>query len=782
MTVDAEEAARLEPTLDVLDVAWAAPGLAGWDGPGIVVQAYQKRALRVIAWIAARARARRRKVPVRLVKGAYWDTEIKHAQEAGLSGYPVYTRKSATDLSYIACARALIAARDAIEPQFATHNAHTVAAVLEIAREAGIPRGGFEFQRLHGMGEALYGYMAGRGRRTPEGGHPVRIYAPVGTHEDLLPYLVRRLLENGANTSFVNRINDDRAPIAVLVRDPAERLEALERAGASIAHPRIPLPKDLFAPERRNSRGVDLDDPASLGRLAEQTAALDDKSLAGPLISGKPVPGARAAAVVSPSDTRRTIGRVAAARAVDVAAALSAARAGARAWSETPAAARADTLEAAATRMEADAGPLMALAINEGGKSVPDAVAELREAVDYCRFYAARTRADFTAPRALPGITGEANSLALAPRGIFACISPWNFPLAIFTGQVIAALAAGNAVIAKPAEETPLIAARAVAHLHAAGVPGDALALTPGGGAVGARLVADHRVDGVAFTGSTETARAINQALAARDGPIPVLIAETGGLNAMVVDSSALTEQVVGDVIASAFLSAGQRCSALRILLLQDDVADRVIEMLAGAMAELSIGDPAMIATDIGPVINVAAHEMLEAHDRHLARRGTCIARASLPADLAPGHWFPPVAYEVGLGEIPVREVFGPILHVVRFAEPELEAALDAVADTGYGLTLGIHSRTDATVARVRARLGVGNTYVNRAMTGAVVGSQPFGGEGLSGTGPKAGGPHYLLRFATERTLTVNTAAAGGNAALFASLEGPDPNEGNGEN
>jgi RHH-type proline utilization regulon transcriptional repressor/proline dehydrogenase/delta 1-pyrroline-5-carboxylate dehydrogenase len=692
LTVDAEEADRLEPTLDILDDVLRRPGLGDWDGFGLAVQAYQKRVPAVIDWFAERAAQGRRGISVRLVKGAYWDTEVKRAQEAGLDGYPVFTRKSATDLSFIACARTLLGMDDRVFPQFATHNAHTVAAVLELAREAGRGKGTFEFQRLHGMGQALYGHMAEAGPRAAEGGHPLRVYAPVGSHEDLLPYLVRRLLENGANTSFVNRIADERAPLARLVADPAERLAGLIAAGKPLTHPRIPEPRDLFAPERANSKGVDLADPRVVRAL------------------------------------------------------------------------------------EADLPALMVLLAREGGKTLGDGVAEVREAADFCRYYAARARADFAAPKPLPGVTGEENSLALAPRGVFACISPWNFPLAIFMGQVAGALAAGNAVIAKPAEQTPLIAARAIGHLIEAGVPAGAIALLPGPGAVvGARLTNDPRIDGVAFTGSTETAALINRALAARDGPIAPLIAETGGQNAMIVDSSALAEQVVADVVRSAFLSAGQRCSALRVLLLQDDIAGRTMEMLSGAMAELVIGDPAALATDVGPVIDADALETLDAHARRMERAARLIARAPLPAGLPRGHWFRPVAFEITRDQIPKREVFGPILHVLRYDWDELDAALDAIAATGYGLTLGIHSRIEATWARVRARIPAGNAYVNRSMTGAVVGSQPFGGEGLSGTGPKAGGPHYLPRFAVERTLSVNTAAAGGNASLLASLEEPLP-------
>jgi RHH-type proline utilization regulon transcriptional repressor/proline dehydrogenase/delta 1-pyrroline-5-carboxylate dehydrogenase len=772
VTVDAEEAARLEPTLDVFERVFADAALAGWDGLGIAVQAYQKRAPAVIDWLVALARGAGRRIPVRLVKGAYWDTEIKLAQEAGLDGYPVYTRKAATDLSYLVCARRMFAASGALVPQFATHNAHTVAAVIELAREANCARGAFEFQRLHGMGEALYGFMAEAPSRAAVGGHPVRIYAPVGSHEDLLPYLVRRLLENGANTSFVNRIGDDRAPIGRLIGDPAERMGERLAKGKGAAHPRIPLPADLFGSGRRNSAGIDLNDPRALTALKGlvETAAEQDHA-AGPILHGRDAGNGAARRVLSPADLGRVVGTVREADTADVEAALAMAAGAARAWSDTPAEARAETLERAAQRIEDDHAALMALAMLEGGKTVRDAVAEVREAVDLLRYYAACARADF-APRALPGVTGEENSLALAGRGVFACISPWNFPLAIFTGQVAAALAAGNAVIAKPAEQTPLIAARAVRHLLEAGVPGEVLAFLPGPGeSIGARIVGDRRVNGVAFTGSTETAQAINRVLAARDGPIARLIAETGGQNAMIVDSSALPEQVVRDVVTSAFLSAGQRCSALRLLIVQEDVADRMLAMLAGAMAELRIGDPAMIATDVGPVIDADALSMLEDYAAALARNHRVIARVPLPEGLLKGHWFQPVAIDIGLDALPPREVFGPILHVVRYRADDLDRALDAVAATGYGLTLGIHSRLESTWTRVRKRLRVGNTYINRSMIGAAVGSQPFGGEGLSGTGPKAGGPRYLTGFALERTLSVNITAMGGNPALLAALD-----------
>jgi RHH-type proline utilization regulon transcriptional repressor/proline dehydrogenase/delta 1-pyrroline-5-carboxylate dehydrogenase len=760
-TIDAEEADRLDISLDIVAMLAADPSLAGWDGLGLAVQAYQKRAPAVIDWAIELARGTRRRLMVRLVKGAYWDSEIKRAQERGLAGYPVYTRKAATDLSYLVCARRMLAAPDAIYAMFATHNAHTLATVMALAKGSR----DFEFQRLHGMGEALYREVVGAGKLD----RTCRVYAPVGGHEDLLAYLVRRLLENGANTSFVNRITDRDAPIEEIIADPAAKMQALPRK----AHPRIPLPVGLHGAERPAARGTDLTDEAGLERLAGEMdgAAAQDWRL-GALVGGA-VPPRPARSVRDPADNDREIGTIVEATADDVEQALARASAAAFGWNETPAEARAACLDRAADAIEANTAELMALCVREAGKTLPDAVAELREAMDFCRYYAARARAEFAAPLTLRGPTGETNQIALHGRGVFACISPWNFPLAIFMGQVTAALAAGNSVIAKPAEQTPLIAARAVALLHQAGVPTDVLHLLPGDGAtIGGALTRDNRVAGIAFTGSTETARLINRTLAGRDGPIVPLIAETGGQNAMVVDSSALPEQVVGDAIASAFQSAGQRCSALRVLFLQEDVAPRIIEMLTGAMDDLVVGDPGLLATDVGPVIDADALGMLESHAERMTREGRLLRRARLGAGTERGTFFAPTAFEIdSIGRLQ-REVFGPILHVVRWRASELDRVLDAIRQTGYGLTLGIHSRIEETQRRVAAALPVGNVYVNRNIIGAVVGVQPFGGEGLSGTGPKAGGPRYLHRFATERTLSVDTTAAGGNAALLSLEEG----------
>ncbi len=762
LTVDSEESERLELSMELIARVLEAPSLAGWQGFGLAVQAYQKRAPDQIRWLIARARAAGRRLNVRLVKGAYWDSEIKRAQERGHAGYPVFTRKQCTDVAYLACANLLLEAPDVIYPQFATHNAHTVASILHMARARGRL---FEFQRLHGMGEELYGIVT-----DPAGeAAACRVYAPVGSHEDLLPYLVRRLLENGANTSFVNRMVDARLPASEIAADPVAFVEAL----VTVPHPRIPLPSRIFGAERPNSAGLNLADGAALALLARgASAALATPRVACPLVAGQSRPKLAAIAklgvpVCSPTD-QLVVGHVLAATADDVARALDAAVDSFAAWDATPAGDRAAALERAADSFERERDLFVALLIREAGKTLGDAIAEIREAVDFLRYYAQRARLDFGRSLPLPGPTGESNELFLRGRGVFVCISPWNFPLAIYTGQVAAALAAGNAVIAKPAEQTPLVAAVATELLHAAGIPTGVLQFLPGDGAtVGARLTADPRVAGVAFTGSNETAAAIHRALAARPGPIATLIAETGGQNAMIVDSSALPEQVVNDAILSAFGSAGQRCSALRILCVQEDIADRVEMLLAGAMEELKLGDPSLLTTDIGPVIDAEALERLEAHAARIVQGARWSHRLTLPAGLT-GTFCAPLAVEIKSLSVLEQEVFGPILHVLRWRAKDLDALVDSINATGYGLTLGIHTRIDSTVARIRARARAGNIYVNRNMIGAVVGVQPFGGTGLSGTGPKAGGPHYLHRFASEQTLTINTAAVGGNASLLA--------------
>lgn len=763
--IDAEEAARLDLSLDLFEALARDPELAGWDGLGFVVQAYQKRAPFVIDWLAGLGRETGRRFMIRLVKGAYWDTEIKHAQERGLADYPVYTRKASTDLSYLVCAERMLAAPDAIYAQFATHNAHSVAAILEMT-------GGesdFEFQRLHGMGELLYEEVA---KTAP--GTRVRVYAPVGRHKDLLPYLVRRLLENGANSSFVNRFMDAKTPVAELVRDPVALVES-----APHRHAHIPLPRNLYRTSglartaRDNARGIDLDDPVAVDPLLEVMADARTRSYtAYPLIDGEDRTGEGAEAVTSPANRSVTVGQVRNATADEVADAARNAAEAQKSWDDLAGNARADILARAADQMEAETEQLMALVTAEAGRTIDDALDEVREAVDFLRYYAEGARADFAGPEALPGPTGEANSIELHGRGVFACISPWNFPLAIFTGQVSAALAAGNAVLAKPAEQTPLIGREAVRILHEAGVPGNVLHYLPGDGRVGAAMTADGHVTGVAFTGSTETAHIINRSLAGRDGPLPILIAETGGQNAMIVDSTALAEQVVDDAVLSAFRSAGQRCSALRVLFLQEDVADGMIDMLSGAMDALMIGDPARLETDIGPVIDETARDQLQAHVERMTQDAKLIKACAAPAGADKGCFLPPHLFEIDSLDVLEREVFGPILHVVRYKARELPQVLDAIRRTRYGLTLGIHSRVESTAEDVFEALGVGNTYVNRNMVGAIVGVQPFGGQGLSGTGPKAGGPRYLHRFATEKTLSINTTATGGNAALFCLSEG----------
>ncbi|AOZ04501.1 trifunctional transcriptional regulator/proline dehydrogenase/L-glutamate gamma-semialdehyde dehydrogenase [Cupriavidus malaysiensis] len=749
LNVDAEEADRLELSLDLLERLCFEPELAGWNGIGFVVQAYQKRCPFVIDYLIDLARRSRHRLMIRLVKGAYWDSEIKRAQVDGLEGYPVYTRKVYTDVSYLACARKLLAAPDAIFPQFATHNAHTLAAIYQIAGHNYYP-GQYEFQCLHGMGEPLYEQVVGpvaQGKLN----RPCRIYAPVGTHETLLAYLVRRLLENGANTSFVNRIGDDSVPIEALVADPVAVVERLHREENVLGrpHPRIPLPRELYGAVRANSAGIDLSNEQRLASLSSALlAASGDRPLAEPMLGAAAEPGAAGepVPVLNPADRRDVVGHVVEAGEAEVQAALAAAANAAPIWQATPPATRAAALERAADLMEAQMQSLMNVIMREAGKTFSNAIAEVREAVDFLRYYAAQVRADFS-------------NDSHRPLGPVVCISPWNFPLAIFTGQVAAALAAGNPVLAKPAEQTPLIAAQAVRLLREAGVPAGAVQLLPGRGeTVGAALVADARVRGVMFTGSTEVARLLQRSLAGRldagGRPIP-LIAETGGQNAMVVDSSALAEQVVADVMQSAFDSAGQRCSALRVLCLQEDVAERVLKMLKGAMADLVLGNPDRLSTDVGPVIDEEARAGIVAHIEAMRAKGRRVHQAepnvALTEACRHGTFVPPTLIELdSIGELQ-REVFGPVLHVVRYAREDFDALIDQINGTGYGLTMGVHTRIDETIAHVVARIHAGNLYVNRNMVGAVVGVQPFGGEGLSGTGPKAGGPLYLPRLLALR-------------------------------
>ena len=764
-TIDAEETERLELSLDLIEATISDASLDGWNGYGLAVQAYQKRAPQVIDYLADLARRIGRRIPVRLVKGAYWDAEIKRAQVDGQAGYPLFTRKQNTDVSYLANARRMLDAGDAIYPMFATHNAQTIATVHRMARCIR-GRKDFEFQKLHGMGDDLYAEVIPADRLDVA----CRVYAPVGSHEDLLPYLVRRLLENGANSSFVNRITDENVAIDDLIRDPVQAVAAFSQAEISIPHPRIPLPVDLYrshGQDRDNSMGINL---ANDDQLRELAAALNNAG-AGSWTSAPLVPGAASAGenlpVTNPADRREVVGHWQAADSATVERALANAVAAQPAWNATPASSRAAVLEHAADLLEARMPAYMAMCTKEAGKTLADGIAEVREAVDFLRYYALQAREHF-APMTLPGPTGESNSLQLAGRGVFVCISPWNFPLAIFIGQVAVALAAGNSVIAKPAEQTSLMGYAAVKLMHEAGIPTDVLQFVPGNGAtVGAALTADPRVAGVVFTGSNATALAINRSLAARDGAIGTLIAETGGQNAMIADSSSLPEQVVKDVMGSAFTSAGQRCSAARVLLVQDDIADKVIHMLTGAMAELSVGDPGLPSTDVGPVIDNDALRMLDAHAARMASEATLIAMTPLGPETDHGTFFAPRAWELQSLTQLNRENFGPALHVIRWKAETLDAVIDAINSTGYGLTLGIHSRIDATIERIVSRAKVGNIYVNRNQIGAVVGVQPFGGQGLSGTGPKAGGPHYLPRFATEKTVTINTTAAGGNASLL---------------
>ncbi|MBN8499942.1 MAG: bifunctional proline dehydrogenase/L-glutamate gamma-semialdehyde dehydrogenase PutA [Sphingomonadales bacterium] len=760
-TIDAEEAERLELSLDIIEELVADPDLFvnGWQGFGLALQAYSKRAVPLTEWVAALARKYHRRIMVRLVKGAYWDSEVKLSQVGGHSDYPVFTRKVATDVSYLACAAKLLAAPDAIYPAFATHNAYTIGAIKALAGNAE-----FEFQRLHGMGEDVYEELARFEAELGQPRTPVRIYAPVGGHKELLAYLVRRLLENGANSSFVNRMADAEVPVTELVGDPVAELAAL----APRRNPAIPLPCDIF-PGRRNSAGIDLADPLVREPLLSELAELagEDDWTAAPTVE---LPHAAVSSVIAaPYDHSDTVGTARSAGAGEIDEMISRAVGFQPGWDMLGGSERAARLDEVADLYETHTVQILSLCQREAGKSLVDAVLELREAVDFLRYYAAEARRLFTPEgEILPGPTGESNRLTLHGRGVFVAISPWNFPLAIFTGLIAGPLAAGNTVIAKPAEQTPLIADLAIRLFHEAGISDGVVQLAPGDGSVGAMLTADPRIAGVVFTGSTETARAINRSLADRDGPLAQFIAETGGQNAMIVDSSALPEQVTRDVVASAFQSAGQRCSALRVLYLQDDVYDTMLEMIRGAFAALVIGSPEDLATDVGPVIDAEAKAKLEAHIAAMAAGGHTLWRRDLPAASANGTFVAPTIIEIDSIRELERENFGPVLHVARFKADELEQVIADINATGFGLTLGLHSRIDAARRLVETQARVGNFYVNRNQIGAVIGSQPFGGEGLSGTGPKAGGPHYVARFATERVTCIDTTAAGGNASLMA--------------
>ena len=756
-TIDAEEADRLALSLKLLERLCTEPSLGEWKGLGLAVQAYQKRTTETIQSLIDLSKRTGRRLMVRLVKGAYWDTEIKLAQVNGRTDYPVFTTKPATDLNYLVCARMMIEAAPHIYCQFATHNAHTLAAVRRMARDRKVV---IEHQRLHGMGEALYD--AAKGLWADEK-LIVRAYAPVGGHEELLPYLVRRLLENGANSSFVHALLDERVPAADVAADPITAVEAQPDR-----HPKIPVPMNIYG-DRQNSLGRDYSTAEARAVHEAALNAVDAEALqAGPIIGGKLLAGVEAQDVTNPYNRAQVVGKTSDATSEQVDQAIKLAAEAQVAWDKKLGLGRAPILRAMGDALEADMDRLVAILSREAGKSLNDGVAEVREAVDFLRYYAMLAEKDFGGRETLKGPTGEVNQLVLHGRGVFAAISPWNFPLAIFTGQIAAALAAGNAVVAKPAEQTPLIAAEAVRLFFKAGLNPDLLALVPGRGeTVGVALTSHPMIDGVAFTGGTDTANAINRGLANRQGPIIPFIAETGGLNGMFVDSTALKEQIIDDVILSAFGSAGQRCSALRILYVPSDVADALIEGLKGALAVQVLGDPADPKTDIGPVIDAESRQNLEKHVARLEKEAKIIARGNLPADAAKGDLFAPVIAEIPTPDFLEREVFGPILHVYRYEPKDLKKTASALAARGFGLTLGVHSRIDAFAEEVMALVPAGNVYVNRSIIGAVVGVQPFGGEGLSGTGPKAGGPNSLIRYAAEKAISINIAAQGGDPALL---------------
>jgi RHH-type proline utilization regulon transcriptional repressor/proline dehydrogenase/delta 1-pyrroline-5-carboxylate dehydrogenase len=759
VTIDAEEADRLELSLDVFEAIYDSAVCDGWEGFGMVVQAYSKRALPVLGWLNGLSQKHGRRIPLRLVKGAYWDQEVKWSQQGGYSSYPVFTRKCGTDVSYLACAKYLLKSQDAFYPQFATHNAQTVYSILDMADG----NRDFEFQRLHGMGESLYDLIL---KQYPD--LNCRIYAPVGNHKDLLPYLVRRLLENGANTSFVHQLVDENTAISELVEHPCETLESFE----TLHNDRIPLPPHIyedFGEMRINSSGVNLHIHSEIEPFMNQVKHfLDNQWHAKPIIDGQEYTNDEEQ-VICPYDHSHTVGTIHKATEEQALKALTVAHENFIAWDVTPVQQRAALLDKVADALEENKHELIALCSRDGGKSLQDGIDEVREAIDFCRYYAYNARNQFGHEIHLPGPTGESNDLYLQGRGVFACISPWNFPLAIFIGQVAAALVAGNTVIAKPADQTTLVAYRAVQIMHQAGIPASVLQFVPIRGSVlGKVILADNRIAGVAFTGSTTTAHTINRTLATRDAMLSPLIAETGGQNAMIVDSSALPEQVVEDVVHSAFTSAGQRCSALRVLYLQEDIADKIIEVLSGAMQELRLGNPTDLSTDVGPVIDMAAREELQGHIDELKAAGKLISETPMPEGLeGHGSFLSPVAFEIDHINDLEQEWFGPIVHIVRYKAKDLDKVIDQINDYGFGLTLGVHSRNESTAMYIDKRARVGNVYINRNMIGATVGVQPFGGQGLSGTGPKAGGPFYLYRFATEHTRTNNTAAIGGNATLL---------------
>jgi len=775
ITIDAEEMDRLELYIDLFEKLYQSRELKGWGKLGVVIQAYSKRALPILVWIAALAREQGDIIPVRLVKGAYWDSEIKQAQQLGLNDYPVFTRKESTDVSYLVCARFLFsdAAHPFIYPQFATHNAHTVACIKRLAISSNVTHAHYEFQRLHGMGDALYSVVLSKQKETK-----VRIYAPVGAHAELLPYLVRRLLENGANSSFVHRLVDANTPISELVLHPCKLLSTR----STMREERIPLPSDIFGKKRRNSVGINLNISAQYTALRLEIDQFMTQKWWGEVVRNEEVGRNEDAATLStnerlhgecvdvfnPCDASKITGMLIRANQEDTELAIQLAVSHFESWNNTPVNDRATCLENMASILEANTAELIALCHREAGKTLQDSVDEIREAVDFCRYYASQSRRYLMHDKEMPGPTGESNHFYHSGRGVFACISPWNFPLAIFVGQISAALVAGNTVIAKPAEQASLMACRAVELWYEAGIPRGVLRLLPGEGVeIGDALVNDERIAGVVFTGSNETAQTINRNLANRPGPIVPLIAETGGQNAMIVDSTALPEQVVRDVIDSAFRSAGQRCSALRVLYLQEEVAPRILTLLKGAMAELTLGDPSLLETDIGPVIDQKAKQMLHQHIEKMNQEAILIFETSLPESLAEGYFVAPIAYQINHIKQLNKEHFGPVLHVITFPANGLEEVVEQINQSGYGLTLGIHSRNETTARYIDRHVHVGNVYINRNQIGATVGVQPFGGQGLSGTGPKAGGPGYLFRFTTERTRTVNTSALGGNTSLL---------------
>ncbi len=757
INIDAEESERLEMSLALLSKLAHEPSLNGFQGIGFVVQAYQKRAPYVLDYIIELSKKTDHRFMVRLVKGAYWDAEIKQAQTMGIDGFPVYTRKCYTDVSYQACAKKILANTASIYPQFATHNAYTVSMILTLAK----PDQTFEFQCLHGMGDALYDHVVGQDNWNI----PCRIYAPVGGYKHLLPYLVRRLLENGANSSFVNRIVDVQTPIEKLVEDPVAQAKSYE----AMPHPQIVPPSKLFGEKRVNSKGFNLNDSLTLEQLAEaMTPYVQQDYQVAPIVSGQTITNNLTSGTFYNPATGAVLGQLTQSDTDTANQAMDQAAAYFETWEHTPGEKRAALIEKFADLLESEAPRLMAIAIQEAGKTLENAVAEVREAVDFCRYYSAQVREYFVKPTDLPGPTGETNQWYLHGRGAMVCISPWNFPLAIFTGEVSAALAAGNTVVAKPAEQTSLIAQEAVKLMHQAGIPKEAVHFVPGSGeTIGAALVNHSQTAGVIFTGSLPVAKLINQTLSQKPGPIVPFIAETGGQNAMVVDSSALPEQVVADVVNSAFNSAGQRCSALRVLYLQDDIADDVIEMLKGAIEKQRVGDPANIETDVGPVIDGQAREALQAHIDELTKQGRLLCQAPATEEVKAGHFVLPSVFEINDINDLEQEFFGPILHIVRYQASDMQKVADSINQAGYGLTFGVHSRIESTIAFFQDNIRVGNVYVNRDIVGAIVGSQPFGGHGLSGTGPKAGGPFYLHRLTTEKVVSTDTTAAGGNASLM---------------